>query len=86
MNHADPQDIVYDLKQVGVTITTRLVRGADSTDSVEFVITAPIFKNSPFVHPTLYSVDYDRDRAYREVAFAWAARLGYGYKTVFGVL
>lgn len=86
MNHADTHNIVYDLKKVGVEITTRLVRGSDSTDSVEFVITAPIFKNSPFVHPTLYSVDYDRDQAYQEVAFAWAARLGYGYKTVFGVL
>lgn len=86
MNHADPHDIVYDLKQVGVEITTRLVRGSGSTDSVEFVITAPLFKNSPFVHPILYSADYDPDLAYREVAFYWANRLGYGYKTVFGVL
>lgn len=74
-------DIITDLRERNVHITHK-----KTEDSFEFHIEAPLFLDSPWVHSVVYGLDYDLEKAYQEVGTIWAARLGYGYKRVFGVL
>lgn len=80
------RNIIADLASVGVIIEQNILEHEGSSFSRQFVITSKIHKNSPFIHPTLYSMDYPQDKMWREVGGYWARRLGYGYKTVFGVI
>ena len=80
------RDIIADLASVGVTIKDEIQDKGGSGLSRVFTITSKIHKGSPFTHPTTYSEDYPQQLAFKEVGEYWATRLGYGYKTVFGVI
>ena len=80
------RDIIADLASVGVTVEQNILEHKGSSYSRQFVITSKIHKGSPFIHPQTYSMDYPQDKMWQEVGEYWATRLGYGYKTVFGVV
>lgn len=77
------QNYVQELRKRNIHITSELISHTDGMDTHQFIIEAPLFKESPFTHPIQYGTDYDLQKAYHEVAEEWAYRLGYRYKVVF---